>query len=149
MATSIRETALSRFFGLLEGMAGVTVARTPDFNFKPEELPAVAQYTGGHVVVRRNTLGTTRLIRIKLDCGVAASAPSDLEPAVNDLHSTIVAALMADPTLGGLVDGAIRETEMTDPDFDDENGKPNSRFTLVYEIELTTSETDPTSQTLS
>lgn len=147
MPTAIRETALAAFFTRLQTMTGVAVERTPDFRFKASDLPAVAQFAGGHQAVDRNAPGITRLVRIRLDCGVKAATADLLEPAINDLHAKIVVAVMGDPQLGGLVDGYVREAEMSDPDFDDA-GVPNSRFTLTFEFELTTSETSPYTQTL-
>ncbi len=143
MPTAVRETVLAAFFARLQTMTGVTVKRTPDFDFKADELPAVAQFTGGHVIPSQASGIALRTVRVRVGCGVVAASPADLEGAINDLHAKVIVALMADPTLGGSIVGMIREVEMTDPDFDDQAGKPNSQFTLAFELDVSTDELSP------
>lgn len=88
----------------LSEIAGVTVELMPAG--EPDRFPALQIYDSGHVATETSALATRYLLAIDIDgyvtrSGGAASGAA-AHDAANDLYAATVAALMRDPSLGGL-----------------------------------------------
>ena len=143
MAETRREKVLAAVKTALEGMSGVNVYRNRAADVLPGEMPAVVQLDGGHEVVPRNTGETPYTLEFTVQ-GYATAADDDaLTAAVDGLYGEVVAALVADPTLGGIASD-VREVAMSAPEFLREDQEaPFAAFAVDFEVDFETAETSP------
>jgi len=139
MAT-IREQCLAAFVTALGTMTGVAVER----NRTPlvTRFPSAIVLDGGQSPNTASTQVTFYTLRASVEGWVAASTDGGLGPAISELYGKIVAAALADPTLGGVAID-VREGAMSDPEIDREEGiGPTAAFALDFEIDFLTAEGD-------
>lgn len=140
--TTRRETVLAKVQTVLAGMAGVTVDRNVDTEIDPADMPAAVQFDGGHVVVPRESGETAYTANFSVQGSVTGANRAAVTAAVDTLYGQIVTALVADPTLGGLVSD-VRETAMSDPEFLTDAEAPFAEFAVDFEVDFETAEHDP------
>jgi len=145
MATSIREQILTAVDAALIAIgAGVLAARNRSSDVEPAEMPAAIQIDGGHRASDHETGAVGMTLDVSVQGYVTGSDDAAITAAVDALYVQIGTALMADITLGGLASD-VREVEMLEPEImREEQEKPFAEFTVEFEIDYQTSETDPT-----
>ncbi len=148
MAETVRELILIGIKAAIEAIpAGYPIERNPDNELEPEALPGLALLDGGQVVVARASGQTDYTGRATLVIYVARGA--DEGAVLNVVYGDVIAALMADITLGGLT-AWIRETEIGEIVVIDEVApgvKLDQAFIaapLELEFDFATAEDDPT-----
>ena len=70
----------------------------------PDEFDAIELYDDGDVILERDAACTRKQMSLRLSGMVEGSAGDAPTAARNDLHARCVAALLADGSLGGLVE---------------------------------------------
>ena len=127
------------------GAALGTVLPAASIEFEPEgdanAFPGLAIYVHGDQSIEREAVIDRRSLELTVEGYVAEGGGTDGKAARNDLHSRAVAALMADDTLGGLVEliepGDRRNTRL---EFD-QIGRLT--FAQDFTLQFTTSRRDP------
>lgn len=144
MADSIREQILAAVDVLLDAITGVTTGRNRTTDIDLSDMPAAIQLDGGHVTTALQTGAATKTLEVSVQCYVTGATEAALTAAIDVLYVQVTTALLADITLGGLASD-VREVEMIEPDpMDDEQEKLFAAFSVEFEIDFETSETDPT-----
>ncbi|MGE0253482.1 MAG: hypothetical protein AB7H93_23605 [Vicinamibacterales bacterium] len=154
MPSTIREQAQAAFTAALEGMGG-TPAVAVDVNrlapVLPSQMPCLNVIDGGHEARDLNAGAADFDMTITVACAIAEAEGVAQRQAVNALYGRIVAALLADPTLGGVAYD-VREVSMSDPVPDaiaDAAGNIVSEeftvFEVVFAVAFVTDERDRTS----
>lgn len=141
MPTAVREQILAAAATRLATLTGVAVERNR--TAAVGAFPALVLRDGG-MTPDDQTLGLTRYrLRFQVEGWVEAATDALLGPALSDLQARVVAALLADVTLGGLaVD--LAEGETADPEIDRGEGRrPLAAFATDFTVEFFTREGDP------
>lgn len=143
MPTPIREQIAAAVKTALSGIAGVTVYRNRTKEVPENAMPALVLVDGGHDSDQTQSPGHTAYALELTVEGYAKAADDDaIGPALNDLYGKLLAAVMADTTLGGLAID-IREGGMT-MDSDRGDGRASlGGFALTLYVDFWTSTGDP------
>lgn len=138
--TTIREQCLAAFATALSAMTGVTVERNR--SARVTAFPSAIVLDGGQTPGTASTQVTVYTLEVAVEGWAAAATDAALGPAISALYGQIVAAALADPTLGGVaVD--VREGGMSAPEIDREEGiGPTAAFEIGFEIDFLTAEGD-------
>ena len=150
MPTSVREQILTAFFGLFTSLSEFpTKIRNPNYVFEPSDLPALAQFDGGAGPlggddVSSGISGVMRMaLRVNVTVGVRSATLEALGPDISAARASVISAVGADPTLGGLVN-YIRYDGEEDPILLVEPGAPPAgEVTINFAIIHTEAELDP------
>lgn len=140
--TTIREQCLAAFKSRLNTLApAVNVYRNR--GAEVQRYPAVAMVDGGQDVLTPSAGLAIYTMRVGVVGWVSAANDDAQGPAVSALYGSIVAAVLADHTLGGVaVD--VREGDMSDPSVDRSPGvAPTAAFEITFEIDFITAEKNP------
>lgn len=138
--TQIRDAAIALFTGLTTTGANVAAGRA--YPLLREALPALTVFTDQDVlnddagVMGPKTMRTLGLV-------VAGHAQGTDEDAVLDrIDAEVQAALIADKTLGGLVEDI--EWRAMEKELSGEAERPTGRIRITFAVEYRVSEYDPT-----
>lgn len=145
MTDTVRERVLAAVYARLGTIAGVeTLARNPDDLFSREQMPAVAQFDGGHD--RADAFSGEEGFVMSVDIEVSVSERTrDLTTAAVDAWYGKIAAAMAagNRTLGGLVSDVV-EVAFVGPEFLREKAEhPYAAFVVTFHIRFATADGDP------
>lgn len=100
---ALREAVARAVLGRLRAaLAPVPVERNRRSMVHADEAPVVNFWDAGHTAEAQDYGETTYNMNLPIEATVAAPSDDALGPAVNDLYIRTLAALMAEPTLGGL-----------------------------------------------
>ncbi|MGE0715647.1 MAG: hypothetical protein AB7P02_09400 [Alphaproteobacteria bacterium] len=137
---AVREQALAAVETAMQTLGGVTVYRNRSSRIV--SLPAVNLVDGG-MKADDETLGLTRYdMEFSVQGYVDPANDAAIGPAISDLQARIVEALLADPTLGGVVVD-VHEGESR-VDIDRGEGKaPVAMIETDFTVEFFTREGDP------
>lgn len=138
--TTVREQCLAAFATALGAVPGITVERNRTARVR--KFPSAVVLDGGQTPNTASTQVTFYTLRVSVEAWITASADAGLGPGISEMYGKILAAALADPTLGAVaVD--VREGEMSDPDIDREEGiGPTAAFEMGFEIDFLTAERD-------
>jgi hypothetical protein len=142
----IREAAATALFGA--GDWGVNVFTTRRTPVAAEHLPCALVYTTDETS-ERDTLGSDRQLRRELVLAIQAMIQDNdtLDDSLDGLAADVEAAMMADPTFGGLaLDCALTRTQI-----DIRAGGANAEMktgsvVLTFAVSYLTRADDPTAQ---
>lgn len=144
MPLSVRETALAAVQTALAGLDDFNLIER-NWTGRPAsgQLPTAVLFDGGEET-RANRTGA---IQIALGCEVdiicAAGSPALLGPELSERLAQVKQALMADWTLGGVVQ-EVRYLSASEPVIRAESGgSPLAVVTAAFEILIEHAETDP------
>lgn len=138
--TTVREQCLAAFAAALSNMPGVTVERNR--TARVSRFPSVIVLDGGQTPNTASTQATFYTLRVSVEAWITASADAGLGPGISGMYGEILAAALADTTLGGVAID-VREGEMSGPDIDREEGiGPTAAFEITFEIDFLTAEGD-------
>jgi hypothetical protein len=116
--------------------------RNRNTDVDPSEAPYFVLRDQGHVASYENAGLTSYVMTVVIEGTLAGSG--DFSTMANGYYVTIIVALFADPSLGGLCSG-IREVSY---DFgvvpEDQSSKPWASFGLTLEVDFMTALGDPT-----
>jgi hypothetical protein len=141
-SVAIREMAISRLVAAL-GAVGVPVERGRRSQPDADEAPVMAVYDGGHNATVDDSGLATYEMQVLVEAAVSAADDATLGPAVNDLYARTIAALMADPTLGGVVTDTVESAfDIRVPDVD-ESATPLAISTLTVTLRFFTDYGNP------
>lgn len=138
--TTIRERCLAAFAAALGAVPGITIERNR--TARVNRFPSIIVIDGGQTPNTASTQATFYTLRVSVEAWITAAFDAGLGPAISATYGRILAAALADPTLGGVaVD--VREGEMSDPEIDREEGiGPTAAFAIGFEIDFLTAEGD-------
>ncbi len=127
--STIREQIVAKVAAVLTAAnIGASVYRSRTEAFDRGSLPAVVIKPGAEPVTPISEHVTRRVLDIKIEVHVRGDVPDQLaDPIILALH----AALMADPTLGGLA-AKLLESGQAEPDFIDAD-QTAAQFLLTYQ----------------
>lgn len=118
MPTTKRELALAGALAALQnitGIAGLVVERNR--RDPVEDYPSIVLRDGGHSI-ERETITQERIdLRIEVELYARAGAGEDIGSKLSELYGAAKAALVADPSLGGVAFQSL-ENGMSDPTID-------------------------------
>ncbi|BBK30309.1 hypothetical protein EDC65_2245 [Stella humosa] len=125
----------------ITGFPGLLVERNRDAEV--DRFPTLLLIDGDQDRIGDETMGYRRvMLEFMVEGYVSANLQSGLGPARNALYAAVVAALMADPTLGGLaVD--LHEGRTSRALGTGDGQTPAAAFATIYELEFWTREADP------
>ncbi len=115
--TTMREQIVVAVVAKLAALTGVTVVREPVSDVDEEQGDCIAVFAGGH---RRSddAYGTSRYdMDVMLDFFSFGSSDTDRGSRINVLYGRVMALLLPDPSLGGLIID-LTEESFDVPDFD-------------------------------
>lgn len=119
MPTTKRETIILAALATLEGISGVSgLSVHRNRSDAVEDFPTLVLRDLG-TSINREMIGFD-LVTVSIDVELyvrPASSSINVGSAINELYGVVKAALLADPTLGGVAH-EVREGRMTPPDFD-------------------------------
>lgn len=121
---------------LRAALAPVPVERNLRETVHASQAPIVSFLEGGHTADIPDTGDVSYDMELPIEATVAAETDAELGAAINDLYGRVLAALMADPTLGGLC------VQLTERSFDpriapvEESQEPLANFSLTLTAEF-------------
>ena len=142
MPTPIREQVLAAFHTAIDTALSVDVERNRSREIPVDSTSYVVLLDGQQYIASDETGLIFYTMTVTVEGYSRAATDALVGPAVNALYADVVAAAVADHTLGGLsVD--VREGDLPDVYIDPEASKPTMAFALDFEIDYFTKETDP------
>lgn len=152
MALSIREQALAAFFALFSGLTSYpTKKRMPNWVIDVSEMPALIQIDGRVTPLSGDdaTSGISGVVRIGIEATVVAAirvaSTDELGPALSVAESDILAAVGADPTLGGLAENVLWDGTEDPVPLLEQGAPPHAVLSINFVIVTTRAELDPLS----
>lgn len=140
MTIPIVERVAAAFVQRLEALEGVTVERERDQEVA--EYPFLNVYEGGSNPDDESTQIVQHDLTMTVEGFVDAEMPAELGPARNALYARVVAAALADPSLGGVAID-VREGDRSQGRAESEAGRPVGWFVLDFTIRFATRQGDP------
>lgn len=139
---TIREQVLRLLFGKLQTTGAKTVERNPDDLFSRDRMPALALFDGD--AQRDDTFtGEERfLLSFDIELSVSAASRAQTTAAVDEWYGKVVAALVADISLGGLVSDVLI-TAVSAPEFLKEAEHPYAAVVISGETTFAHAPGDP------
>src|SRR5690606_7001432 len=138
--TTIRERCLAAFAAALGTVPGISVERNRTARVR--RFPSAIVLDGGQSPNTASTQATFYTLPVSVEAWITAAVDAGLGPCVSAIYGKILAAALADPTLGGVA-VVVREGEMSDPEIDREEGiGPTAAFAIGFEIDFLTAEGD-------
>lgn len=150
MPVPIREQALAAFFNLFNGLTAYPLkVRMTNQVLPVAAMPYLLQLDGGSGPLSGDDAssgysGVVRVgLRVSVVIGVRPRDPTELSTLLSQGRADVIKAVMANPTLGGLVDN-VRWDGEDDPVQSDEAGAPpHGIFSINFVIVHTEAELDP------
>jgi hypothetical protein len=150
MPTSVREQALVAFFDLFSGLSAYRLKkRMPNWLIAIDELPALVQIDGGASPlggddVSSGISGVVRMaLRVTVVAGLRSLSTDALGADLSAARADILAAVGADPTLGGLVEHVRWDGDEDPIPLVEEGAPPHAIFAINFLIIHTEAELDP------
>lgn len=139
-----RERIVAALVAVVTAGCPATVTRNRRSPVDASEAPHLNVLDGGHVADYSSVGDTAYAMEVDIDASVVAATDALLGPALNTMYASVIAAIMADFSLGGLCE-QIRETALDvriAPTA--ESAQPLANFNIVLEIEFRTPDGDAT-----
>lgn len=144
----VREQVLAAVHGRMAAFCtpavtgGPTLYRNRRKEVPDAAMPALNMLDGGHDDPAEEAAYTEYPLTVSVDGFVKATADEALGPALSDLHARVVAALLADRTLGGVaVD--LTEGGMVSDLNHGTGTSPQAKFTQFFTVRFWTKHGDP------
>ncbi|MCA6305662.1 MAG: hypothetical protein IM628_12725 [Phenylobacterium sp.] len=143
MTLTVRERILADLYAAIDAVPAVTAYRNRRKPVEAARLPALVLTDGDHGEADRSlTRAEMFELRVAIEGLVRDTTDAAIGPALNALYGQTVAAIMADPTRGGLAHDTIEQGLAVDFDRG-EGGQPVASFRLDVTVRYMTRPGDP------
>lgn len=127
--SDILDAITAKLIGQASGVGG-RVYRSRTVALKRDKLPAVIVMPAGEEVSEPTNAGSDRLLKVTVEVHARGDLPDDI---VEPIISSIVAALLSDPSLGGrAIDVGEIGTEWSFDEGDGAAGVATITFAVLY-----------------
>lgn len=136
---------LQAVLGLLQtNTIAVWVKRNFPNTLDIADYPAIVMFDGGADYQELSPTLRQYVARVEVLCAVEAADTDDLGAAMSELRASVLVAMAANPTLGGLV-SLVQHVSDGDPEMSFEQGRaPEMHMTMLFTIDGEENATDPT-----
>lgn len=120
---------------LRSNTAAVWVKRNWPNTLDLDDYPALVMFDGGADYTEGSPMLRRYTARFEVLAAVRTTDTDDLGEAMNELRASVVAAMAADPTLGGLV-SLVQHVADGDPEFPIEQGRaPEMHMSMSFTVD--------------
>lgn len=138
--TAVREHIFDWIAGELGAIPGVQlVERMPSGD--PDRFPTIEIYDGAQRVAEVEVGSTRYILTVRIEGYVDGGDGAAAHAAINELHAAVVAAMMAEPPIGGLAeDVAEGDARFTVAEL---AARKRLGFSAAFDIQFATAFGDP------